>query len=128
MPKISSLNAKSVIIKFIAKSLILTAALIMLMSGVFSFIILKLDLDLSYCKYVGYLICALTSFIVTFICLKPFKNNILFLSFALIIPLVLISLVNFIFFGKEFVQLFISLAIIIAVAFVTGVMSAGKRR
>ena len=38
------------------------------------------------------------------------------------------SLANFIFFGKEFVQLFISLAIIIAVAFVTGVMSAGKRR
>lgn len=128
MPKISSLNAKSVIIKFISKSLILTVASIILMSGAFSFIILKLDLDLSYCKYAGYLICALTSFIVPFICLKPFKKNILFLSFASIIPSVLFSLVNFIFFSKEFVQLFISLAIIIAVAFVMGVMSAGKRR
>ena len=74
MPKISSLNAKSVIIKFIAKSLIFTAASIMLMSGVFSFIILRLDLDLSFCKYAGYLICAVTSFIVPFICLKPFNN------------------------------------------------------
>lgn len=128
MPKISSLNVKSVIIKFIVKSLALTAASIILMSGMFSFIILKLDLDLSYCKYAGYLISVLTSFIVPFICLKPFKNNILFFSFLSIIPLVLFTLANFIFFGKEFVQLFISLAIIIAVAFVTGVMSAGKRR
>ena len=128
MPKISSLNVKSVIIKFIVKSLALTTASIILISSVASFIIFKLDLDLSYCKYAGYLISALTSFIVPFICLKPFKNNILFLSFLSIIPLVLFSLANFIFFGKEFVQLFISLAIIIAVAFVTGVMSAGKRR
>ena len=119
MPKISSLNVKSVIIKFIVKSLALTTMSIILISSVASFIIFKLDLDLSYCKYAGYLISALTSFIVPFICLKPFKNNILFLSF---------TLANFIFFGKEFVQLFISLAIIIAVAFVTGVMSAGKRR
>lgn len=128
MPKISSLNVKSVIIKFIAKSLALTTTSIILISSVASFIIYKLDLDLSYCKYAGYLISALTSFIVPFICLKPFKNNILFLSFLSIIPLVLFTLANFIFFGKEFVQLFISLAIIIAVAFVTGVMSAGKRR
>ena len=128
MPKISSLNVKSVIIKFIVKSLALTTTSIILISSVASFIIFKLDLDLSYCKYAGYLISALTSFIVPFICLKPFKNNILFLSFLSIIPLVLFTLANFIFFGKEFVQLFISLAIIIAVAFVTGVMSAGKRR
>lgn len=128
MPKISSLNVKSVIIKFIVKSLALTTTSIILISSVASFIIFKLDLDLSYCKYGGYLISALTSFIVPFICLKPFKNNILFLSFLSIIPLVLFTLANFIFFGKEFVQLFISLAIIIAVAFVTGVMSAGKRR
>ena len=127
MPKISSLNVKSVIIKFIVKSLALTTLSIILISSVASFIIYKLDLDLSYCKYAG-LISALTSFIVPFICLKPFKNNILFLSFLSIIPLVLFTLANFIFFGKEFVQLFISLAIIIAVAFVTGVMSAGKRR
>ena len=126
MPKISSLNVKSVIIKFIVKSLALTTTSIILISSVASFIIFKLDLDLSYCKYAGYLISALTSFIVPFICLKPFKNNILFLSFLSIIPLVLFTLANFIFFGKEFVQLFISLAIIIAVAFVTGVMSAGK--
>ena len=119
---------KSVIIKFIVKSLALTTTSIILISSVASFIIYKLDLDLSYCKYAGYLISALTSFIVPFICLKPFKNNILFLSFLSIIPLVLFTLANFIFFGKEFVQLFISLAIIIAVAFVTGVMSAGKRR
>lgn len=128
MPKISSLNVKSVIIKFIVKSLALTTTSIILISSVASFIIFKLDLDLLYCKYAGYLISALTSFIVPFICLKPFKNNILFLSFLSIIPLVLFTLANFIFFGKEFVQLFISLAIIIAVAFVTGVMSAGKRR
>ena len=128
MPKISSLNVKSVIVKFIVKSLALTTTSIILISSVASFIIFKLDLDLSYCKYAGYLISALTSFIVPFICLKPFKNNILFLSFLSIIPLVLFTLANFIFFGKEFVQLFISLAIIIAVAFVTGVMSAGKRR
>ena len=88
MPKISSLNAKSVIIKFIAKSIMLTVVSVLLLSGAFSFIILKLDLDLSYCKYASYIICALTSFLVPFICLKPFKNNILFLSFASIIPFI----------------------------------------
>ena len=68
MPKISSLNVKSVIIKFIVKSLALTTTSIILISSVASFIIFKLDLDLSYCKYAGYLISALTSFIVPFIC------------------------------------------------------------
>jgi len=82
MPKISSLNVKSVIIKFIVKSLALTTASIILISSVASFIIFKLDLDLSYCKYAGYLISALTSFIVPFICLKPFKNNILLVIFV----------------------------------------------
>ena len=67
MPKISSLNVKSVIIKFIVKSLALTTTSIILISSVASFIIFKLDLDLSYCKYAGYLISALTSFIVPFI-------------------------------------------------------------
>ena len=100
MPKISSLNVKSVIIKFIVKSLALTTTSIILISSVASFIIFKLDLDLSYCKYAGYLISALTSFIVPFICLKPFKNNILFLSFLSIIPLVLFTLANFIFFWQ----------------------------
>ena len=76
MPKISSLNVKSVIIKFIVKSLALTTTSIILISSVASFIIFKLDLDLSYCKYAGYLISALTSFIVPFICLKSLLKTI----------------------------------------------------
>ena len=42
MPKISSLNVKSVIIKFIVKSLALTTMSIILISSVASFIILNL--------------------------------------------------------------------------------------
>ncbi len=128
MPKISSLNAKSVIIKFIIKSILLTAFTTVLFSALFSFICLKIDLDLDYIKYCGYMIGGAASFIVAHFCLKSFKNNISILSFISIIPLVLLSFINFLVFNKDFVQFFISLAIIITVSFLTGVLSAGKRR
>lgn len=128
MPKISSFNANKVIVKFVVKSFLISVFSVAFMSAIFSLAVLKFDLDLAYCKYGGYIICTVSSFIVPYICLKPFKNNISILSLISIIPLVLFSLANYIFFNKQFVQLFISLAIIIAVSFVTGVMSAGKRR
>lgn len=128
MPKISSMNAKSVIIKFVLKSLFLTIVVTVLLSALFSFVFLKADLDLEYIKYCGYIICAVTAFAVPYFCLKSFKNNISILSFISIIPLVIFSLINFLIFNKSFVQFFISFAIIIAVSFLTGVLSAGKRR
>ena len=53
MPKISNLNAKSIIIKFVLKSIILTALSISALSFIFSFAVLKFDLDLIICKYCG---------------------------------------------------------------------------
>ncbi len=128
MPKISSLNAKSVIIKFILKSVLLTIIVTVPLSAIFSLIFFKADLDLEYIKYCGYIICTVTAFVVPYFCLKSFKNNISVLSFISIIPLVLLSLLNFLLFSKSFTQFFISFAIIIAVSFLTGVLSAGKRR
>ncbi len=128
MPKISSLNAKSVIFKFIIKSILLTLVTVVLSSALFSLIFLKFDIDLDYIKYCDYIICTVSSFIVPYFCLKSFKNNISILSFLSIIPLVIFSLVNFLVFNKSFVQFFISFAIIIAVSFLTGVISAGKRK
>lgn len=45
MPKISNLNAKSIIIKFVLKSIIFTALSISALSFIFSFAVLKFDLD-----------------------------------------------------------------------------------
>lgn len=75
MPKISNLNAKSIIIKFVLKSIILTALSISALSTIFSFAVLKFDLDLIICKYCGYVTCAFSSFIVPTLCLKGFKHN-----------------------------------------------------
>ena len=125
MPKISNLNAKSIIIKFVLKSIIFTALSISALSCIFSFAVLKFDLDLIICKYCGYVTCAFSSFIVPTLCLKGFKHNISALSFASIIPLVIFSIANK---NKDFVQLFISLAIIVSVSFIASVISAGKRK
>lgn len=128
MPKISNLNAKSIIIKFVFKSIIFTALSISALSFIFSFAVLKFDLDLIICKYCGYVACAFSSFIVPTLCLKGFKHNISALSFASIIPLVIFSIANYAFKNKDFVQLFISLAIIVSVSFIASVISAGKRK
>ncbi len=128
MPKISNLNAKSIIIKFVLKSIILTALSISALSCIFSFAVLKFDLDLIICKYCGYVTCAFSSFIVPTLCLKGVKHNISALSFASIIPLVIFSIANYAFKNKDFVQLFISLAIIVSVSFIASVISAGKRK
>ena len=122
MPKISNLNAKSIIIKFVLKSIILTALSISALSTIFSFAVLKFDLDLIICKYCGYVTCAFSSFIVPTLCL------ISALSFASIIPLVIFSIANYAFKNKDFVQLFISLSIIVSVSFIASVISAGKRK
>ena len=126
MPKISNLNAKSIIIKFVLKSIILTVLSISALSFIFSFAVLKFDLII--CKYCGYVTCAFSSFIVPTLCLKGFKHNISALSFASIIPLVIFSIANYAFKNKDFVQLFISLAIIVSVSFIASVISAGKRK
>ena len=93
MPKISSMNAKSVIIKFVLKSLILTIVVTVPLSALFSFVFLKVDLDLKYIKYCGYIICAVTAFAVPYFCLKSFKNNISVLSFISIIAVVIFAAV-----------------------------------
>jgi hypothetical protein len=100
MPKISNLNAKSIIIKFVLKSIILTALSISALSFIFSFAVLKFDLDLIICKYCGYVTCAFSSFIVPTLCLKGFKHNISALSFASIIPIVIFSIANYAFKTK----------------------------
>ncbi|MGN1328436.1 MAG: hypothetical protein ACI4V4_01920 [Eubacterium sp.] len=129
MPKINSANAKGLIIKYLLKIIATTVLSVLMFNSVFSLLILKCDIDLNVCKYVGIAICLLTALIVSYISIGGFKNNILPLSFISVFPFLLFVIVNFCVHGGDATMIFIKIIVILAAAFISSLLRIkGKHR
>lgn len=129
MPKINSTNAKGLIIKYLLKIIFSTVLSVLMFNSVFSLIILKLDIDLNFCKYMGIAVCLLTSLIVSYISVGGFKNNILPLSFISVFPFLLFVVVNFCVNGNDVAMIIIKIVVILASAFISSLLRIkGKQR
>lgn len=95
MPKISASNIKGLLINFIIKIALTTVLSILVQSLLFSFIALEFDIDLSFLKYFGVVITILSSIIISYVSTIGFKNNVMLLSVISVIPLLLLSIINF---------------------------------
>lgn len=121
MPKINASNTRGLLVTYLVKIIISTVASIFIFSSLFSFISLKLDLDLNVLEYFSVVVCGFSSVIISFISLSGFKNNYFILSVISVLPLMLFSIINFCVnkqggFAFELVKLAVILVFSICVA------------
>ncbi|MDD6729262.1 MAG: hypothetical protein PUE08_08610 [Eubacteriales bacterium] len=128
MPKINSTNAKELIIKFIVKVILSTTVSIVVLNSLFSFLLLKLDIDLNFSKYIGVFICLLTAIIVSYISVGGFKSNLLFLSIISVLPLLILVITNFCINNSEAVFVIIKIAVVLISSVISSFLRLKSRK
>lgn len=128
MPKISATNSKGLFIGYFLRVLLSTIISIVLFSLISSLILLKLDLDLSVCKYLSVVIVLISSVIIAIVCTIGFKNNFLLLSVISEIPFALFILINMLVNSTNSIFCIIKLAVIFASALIISLIRSAKKR
>ena len=126
--KISSSNAKGLLIKFVIKSVILTVISVLFFSVIFSFIVYKADLDLKYLEYLSFFVCAISAVITAYFSVKSFKNNGFVMGILSCLPLVLYSFINLLINGNNIIYFLIKLLIILLFSGIFGLLSTKKSK
>lgn len=127
MPKISSANAKSLLIKYIIKILLSSFFSVLLLSAAVSFAVLKLDIDTDVLKYASVVICGVSGFITAFISTLDFKNNLIVLSLVSVLPLLIFCVANFVANGTQTIFILIKIVVIIAAAVIVSLIRCSKK-
>ena len=128
MPKISSISAKGLLIKFVIKSVLLTAASVLLYSLLFSFIVYKADLDLKYLEYLSFGVCALSAVIISYFSVKAFKNNGFIMGILSCLPLIIYSFITMLVNGNNIIYFLIKLILILLLSGIFGLLSTKKSK
>ena len=118
---------KSILAVFAIKSILTALICVLLFTAVFSYIALKLDLDISYYSWLGYICLMLSAFATSFVSTCKFQNSLILMSMLANIPLMLISVINS-FVNKSFMQAVISLVVIVASGFASALVCAKKSK
>ena len=126
MVRITANNVNHLLIKFIIKILLSTVISVTVFSSVSSFILLKLDADLGAAKYVGLAVVILSTFIISNISIRGFKNNLLVMSLFSVLPLAIFSIINFCVNKTDPVYVIIKVIAVFAVAFISSVIMSKK--
>lgn len=126
MKKISSSNAKGLLIKFVIKSVMFAAISLLLFSAIFSFIVYKADLDLKYLEYLSFFVCAFSAIITAYFSVKAFKNNGFVMGILSCLPLIIYSFINLLVNGNNIIYFLIKLLIILLFGGVFGLLSTKK--
>jgi len=127
MPKISTSNANSIIIKYIVKIVVSTVLSVFLLSSLFSFIILKLDLDLKLCEYFSVAVCIISGFVISYISTGGFKNNLLLLSIISVFPLLIFVIINYCINSGNIAVIAIKILSILITSFMAAIIKSKRK-
>lgn len=127
MHKINVGNSKSLLVKYVVRIVLGTALSIFVLTAAISYIVLKLDIDLSVLKYVGVAVCIISAVIISFISTSGFKNNYLALSAISVLPLIAFCVINGCVNKSSALLILIKVVGIIAAAFVVSIIRSGRR-
>lgn len=128
MPKISATDSKGLLAKYIIKIVCTSILSITLLSSITSFILLKLDLNLSSIGVISIVITIISAVIVSSISITQFKNNLLMLSCISVTPLAIFVFINYLVNDTGSIILIVKLiGIFIAAIVISFIKSARKR-
>lgn len=128
MRKISFINSKGLFVNFLIKIILLSLFSVAVLSALFSFIALKIDLDVQYFPYISIIIIGISSAIISFFSVKSFKNNGLVIGILSVLPLIIYSFVNYLIYKNNISYFFIKLVIAIVLGGVFGCFSIRKTK
>lgn len=127
MPKISSTNTKGLFIRYLGKIALSSLILIIGLCVMFSFIILKLDIDVNICKYIGILICIVSSFAISYVSITGFKNNFLPLAIISVLPLIIMVIINFFINDSDVIILIVKVIAVIVMSVLASIIKSKRR-
>lgn len=128
MHKITFSGSKGLLLNYIVRVILLTVISIGALSSAFSYISLKIDLDEKYFQYISVLVVSLSSIIISYFSVKPFKNNGLAMGAISVLPLIIYSLVNLICCNNSIVFFAVKLLLMLILGAVFGSYSIKKRK
>ncbi len=120
MKKISFTASNSIIVKYVLKSLILSALCVILLTLCFSEFLFKLDLPTEGIKYITVVICFISSLVTSYFATSSFKNNGVLLGVISQIPLAVFIVVNFALHKNDVAFVLIKIAVIFVTAAAAG--------
>lgn len=115
------------IASYIIRIILSCVGSVLLLSIIFSEIILKLDLPSTYYSILSVIIFALSCFIISFVSVMGFKNNIFVLALISISPLLLMSLFNTVFYSNSLLILLIKAVMGTSVCFITALIKTRNK-
>lgn len=121
-------NSNKIILRIILNVLVASTLSVILLNLLFSFFIYKFDLSLDFSKYISYIICVITSFIVPMVSLSSLKNNGFIIGAMCSLPMIILSLINVIICHNSIIDFFIKVVLMIAICGVSGVLKTKKNR
>jgi len=116
------------IVKYTLKSVITTVISILLLTYIFSFVILKLDLSTENAGVLSIIIFALSSVLISSISVSGLKNNGVFMGIISQIPLILYSAFNLIFNENTIVLFLIKLVICVLISSLCGYLITNRKK
>lgn len=128
MPKISATDSKGLLVKYLIKIICSSILSIALLSSITSFIVLKLDLDLSIIGVISTVITIISAVIVSFISITQFKNNLLMLSCISVTPLAIFVFINYLVNNTNPIILIVKLLCIFLSAIIVSFIKSARKR
>lgn len=128
MRKISVSSSKGLLLNYSVRIIILSLVSILSTTAIFSLVSLKLDLSENYFKYISIICVSLSSIIVSYFSVKPFKNNGFILGLISTLPIIIYSLVNVLIFKGNIVFFLIKLLITLLLGGLFGYYSIKKSK
>lgn len=128
MPKISATGSKNILVGYLIKILVSTISSVGILTAISSVVILKLDLDLEYCKYISVGITIISSIIISYVSISGFKNNFLMMSLISVILLALFIFINFLINETGALYLIVKLIGVFVSATIVSLFKSTKKR
>lgn len=123
MRKISVSSSKGLLLNFIMRVILLSSITVIGLTAIFSLLAFKLDLKEDYFKYISLICISISSIIISYFSVKPFKNNGFIVGIISVIPVIIYSLVNLIVFKNDIVFFLIKVVAVLLLGGLFGYLS-----
>lgn len=121
-------RTNKLLLGYVIKVIITSILSILCLSSIFSYVVLRFDVDLSVLSTISIICLSLSSFIVSLISTHSFKNNTILMSYISVMPLVLFSLINVISGQNELSIFLIKLCIMILLSTLSGYINSKRNK
>lgn len=128
MRKISISSSKGLLLNFFTRVILLSSISIFSLNALFSLFALKLDLSEDYFKYLSLISITISSIIISYFSVKPFKNNGFIVGMISVAPLIIYSLINYITFKNDIVFFLIKIVVSLILGGLFGYYSIKKNK